>query len=132
MQYNPNSAPSLLPPSRAAMSTVDPIAMSAPPPQAMVDDDDILMDYEDEIPEETAALTTVAINTSAEMDLEDGGAAYGGADNLMMPEKVYVRGVDNMNTEAVTAWASEHFDAEVEKVEWIDDTSCTAIVLPRD
>ena len=46
------------------------------------------------------------------------------------PEKIHIRGVDNLTTEDITAFASEHYPSQApSRIEWIDDTSAN-IVYP--
>jgi hypothetical protein len=48
-------------------------------------------------------------------------------------EKVHVRGVDDLSTEDIKAFASSHFAAESpSRVEWIDDTSANLIYSSPD
>ncbi|RDW84590.1 hypothetical protein BP6252_02180 [Coleophoma cylindrospora] len=50
-------------------------------------------------------------------------------DNLQpAPEKVHIRGLDNLTTKDIKDFASEYFSAgRVERVEWIDDSSANII-----
>lgn len=43
------------------------------------------------------------------------------------PEKVHLRGLDNLTTKDITAFANEYSPHAFEKVEWIDDTSANII-----
>ncbi|KAL7269611.1 hypothetical protein RUND412_007714 [Rhizina undulata] len=111
----------------------------APPPQALtqeaaynLNDDDILMDYEDEVPAATTNAPTASavggevMNGGEMMNVEVANGNFG--DEQILAEKIHLRGVDNMSTDNVKAFASEHFkEAAVVKVEWIDDTSCNLI-----
>ncbi|KAI5793138.1 hypothetical protein EDC01DRAFT_788103 [Geopyxis carbonaria] len=136
LQYNPSSAPALLPTSpttRGAMSAVSPNPFGAPPPpqsfampniQLQDDDDDILMDYEDDVPPEATNGTEDMV---MDIEFENGLKAPVEEGDLMDAEKVHVRGVDNLSTNLVKAWAREHFAEEMETLEWIDDTSCNLV-----
>ena len=49
---------------------------------------------------------------------------------LPWPEKVYIHGLEDLTTEDIKAFASEHYPSQdVSRVEWIDDTSAN-IVYP--
>ena len=49
-----------------------------------------------------------------------------------MPEKVHLRGLDNLTTKDITAFANEYSTHKFEKVEWIDDTSANLIYSSAD
>lgn len=94
--------------------------------QINYDDDDILMDYDDE-PQGPIPATTMNGNGAGDqmMEVETTGSTLEDVDQLAL-EKVYLRGVDSMSTGNVKAFVSEHFtEAEIAKVEWIDDSSCS-------
>ncbi|OTA52055.1 hypothetical protein K449DRAFT_391647 [Hypoxylon sp. EC38] len=49
-------------------------------------------------------------------------------ENTLVPNKVYIRGLDVMNPDEVKAYISEHFSGEpVERIEWIDDSSANLV-----
>lgn len=86
-------------------------AFSAPPPQAMAtpniqvqDDDDILMDYEDDIPTTTAAPPqTNSGDDAMMMDASDAPpVANAGEKEVIVPERIHIRGVDNVPSPALT------------------------------
>ncbi|KAI9790448.1 MAG: hypothetical protein M1816_005112 [Peltula sp. TS41687] len=53
--------------------------------------------------------------------------------NHLTPYKVHVRGLDNLRTHDIKAFASEHFpEAELLRVEWIDDTSANLVYGDAD
>lgn len=45
---------------------------------------------------------------------------------ILVPNKVYIRGVDTLHTEDIKAYTKSH-GAPAEKVEWIDDTSANLV-----
>ncbi|CUS07653.1 unnamed protein product [Tuber aestivum] len=113
----------------------------APPPQAFAQDDvqlsyndyqDDLMDYEDASvlpPAAQQQAQTQAQNDGTEaMEMDEPVSA----NSNLTPEKVYLRGVDNMKTSEVKAFASEHFQPAPTRVQWIDDTSCNLIYESSD
>ncbi|PQE30649.1 nucleotide-binding alpha-beta plait protein [Rutstroemia sp. NJR-2017a WRK4] len=51
-----------------------------------------------------------------------------GTDSLQpAPEKVHLRGLDNLTTKDVRDFANEHFDRKIERIEWIDDSSLNLV-----
>lgn len=109
---------------------VNPFA-PVPPPQTVAqgnvqinyDDDDILMDYDDE-PQGPGPTMNGNGAGDRMMEVEATGSTLEDADQLV-PNKVYLRGVDSMSTGNVKAFVAEHFtETEIAKVEWIDDSSC--------
>ncbi|CAZ85180.1 unnamed protein product [Tuber melanosporum] len=111
----------------------------APPPQTFAQDDvqlsyngyqDDLMDYEDA----SAGLLVAQQQAQAQNDADEAmevDEPISTIDNLT-PEKVHLRGVDNMKTSEVKAFASEHFQPAPTRVQWIDDTSCNLIYESPD
>ncbi|KAF3911719.1 hypothetical protein AA313_de0204718 [Arthrobotrys entomopaga] len=48
--------------------------------------------------------------------------------DIMTPNKVHLRGLDNMSSTDVKAFVAAHFSgAEIDKLEWIDDTSLNLV-----
>ncbi|KAJ8611006.1 hypothetical protein MRB53_038219 [Persea americana] len=45
----------------------------------------------------------------------------------LAPEKVHIRGLDNLTTNDIRLFASTHFPAADAKIEWIDDTSANIV-----
>jgi len=45
----------------------------------------------------------------------------------LQTSKVHIRGVDNLTTDNIKAFALEHYPPEFERIEWIDDTSANII-----
>lgn len=106
--------------------------MTAEDVEMSLDDDIIPLDEEEQKALAEAAAAGIASSATAPtaateetagipeaylMDLDDYGK--------ITPEKIHVRGVDEMSTEQVTAWANGHTPGmELRRVEWIDDTSC--------
>ncbi|KAM3068772.1 hypothetical protein ACMFMG_010943 [Clarireedia jacksonii] len=43
------------------------------------------------------------------------------------PEKVHLRGLDNLTTKDVRDFANEHFERKIERIEWIDDSSLNLV-----
>jgi hypothetical protein len=79
--------------------------LGAPPPQAMampniqIDDDDILMDYEDDLPAEAPTAPTINGTDAMMMDNEPSRAAAAPEEEeVIAPERVHLRGVDNVAT----------------------------------
>ena len=107
-RFDPTTAPALFHPIPTASKTMS--AFGAPPPQTMAmpniqtyDDDDILMDYEDDFP--ASAPAPAQTNGNADtmmMDTETSTAAATRAtsseEDVMVPERVHLRGVDNVRT----------------------------------
>lgn len=51
----------------------------------------------------------------------------------LAPEKVHIRGLDNLTTKDIRAFASEHFDSyRPVHIEWIDDTSANIVYESSD
>lgn len=49
-------------------------------------------------------------------------------DTELTPEKVHLRGLDNLTSDHIKAFAAEYYSAgTIEKIEWIDDTSANLI-----
>lgn len=47
---------------------------------------------------------------------------------MMIPEKIHIRGVDDLTTEDIIAFAAEHFQSDSPiRIEWIDDTSANIV-----
>ncbi|KAI5292251.1 hypothetical protein KEM52_006511 [Ascosphaera acerosa] len=58
----------------------------------------------------------------------DAGAAPAASADEATPEKVHIRGVDELTTDDIKAFAREHFAEELPaKIEWIDDTSANIV-----
>lgn len=45
----------------------------------------------------------------------------------LQTSKVHIRGVDNLTTDNIKAFALEHYPPEFERIEWIDDTSANIV-----
>ncbi|KAI5853875.1 hypothetical protein BZA05DRAFT_444149 [Tricharina praecox] len=111
----------------------------ASPPQTLAmpniqtyDDDDILMDYEDDFQASAPAPAPTNGNADAMMvDMEPSTAAVTTAtsseEDVMVPERVHLRGVDNLSTGQVKAYVAEHCSTPVVRIEWIDDTSLNLV-----
>ncbi|KAK8180391.1 hypothetical protein HDK77DRAFT_486794 [Phyllosticta capitalensis] len=93
-------------------------------------DMDIDMDIDLTVPEpegqvESEAMRTddfAANNTSAAFASEAAAAAE------VQPEKVHIRGLDNLTTADIKAFALEHFPTDrYVRIEWIDDTSANIV-----
>src|SRR5271170_1484852 len=49
------------------------------------------------------------------------------------PEKIHIRGVDDMHTNDIRAFANDHFPSnEPSHIQWIDDTSANIIYPSRE
>ncbi|KAI0834213.1 hypothetical protein F5Y06DRAFT_279692 [Hypoxylon sp. FL0890] len=49
-------------------------------------------------------------------------------ENILVPRKVHIRGLDVLNPDEVKAYVAEHFPEEpVERIEWIDDSSANLL-----
>jgi len=103
----------------------------APPPQTFAQDDvqlsyndyqDDLMDYEGASAVFPAAQQQAQAQNNGDEAMELDEPISG--DDKLVSEKVHLRGVDNMKTSEVEAFASEHFQPAPTRVQWIDDTSC--------
>lgn len=47
---------------------------------------------------------------------------------VIIPDKIHIRGVDDLTTEDIIAFSAEHFQPEAPKrIEWIDDTSANIV-----
>lgn len=98
--------------------------MFAPPPQSIAQGNVQLdySDYQDPMDfEQEQEPASAAVADQADMDVDKD---FPWDDESLAPEKVHLRGVDSMKTRDVEAFAREHFESEMVKVEWIDDTSC--------
>ena len=52
---------------------------------------------------------------------------------IITPEKIHIRGVDDLTTEDIMAFATEHFQsASPARIEWIDDTSANMVFSNPD
>ncbi|RPB04782.1 hypothetical protein L873DRAFT_1170765 [Choiromyces venosus 120613-1] len=111
----------------------------APPPQTFAQDDvqlsynnyqDDLMDYEDASGVAPAAQQQARAQNDGDVAMEMDEPIP--ANNNLTPEKVHLRGVDNMKTGEVKAFASEHFQPAPTRVQWIDDTSCNLLYESPD
>lgn len=52
---------------------------------------------------------------------------------IITPEKIHIRGVDDLTTEDIMAFAAEHFQsASPVRIEWIDDTSANMVFSSPD
>ncbi|KAI5820274.1 hypothetical protein BZA77DRAFT_302010 [Pyronema omphalodes] len=98
----------------------------AMPNNHLIDDDDIIMDYDDDVPalletapmaNDTMMLDSTTVTTSAPT----------ADDELFVPERIHIRGVDNLSTAQVEAYIAEHFSEKMERLEWIDDTSLNIV-----
>jgi hypothetical protein len=69
-------------------------------PNIQLDDDDILMDYEDDIPAEAQAAPAPTATDAMMMDTEQQPPSVAAAaeDEVIQPERVHLRGVDNVAT----------------------------------
>lgn len=108
-----------------AVNLFAPVAIAQGNVRIHYNDDDILMDYDDEPQGPIPAAATGGNGAGDQMmEVEATGSTLDDADQLT-PNKVYLRGVDSMSTGNVKAFVAEHFtEAEIAKVEWIDDSSC--------
>ncbi|TGZ83776.1 hypothetical protein EX30DRAFT_393332 [Ascodesmis nigricans] len=108
--------------------SANPPAPTAVPAPRYDDDDDILMDFEDETEQLATSGTTAPTPVGEAMALDPlNPPAEASPDDAVQPEKVYLYGVDNLNTAAVKSYASEHFPGHEARLEWIDDSSCCLV-----
>ncbi|KAH8815764.1 hypothetical protein F5884DRAFT_192513 [Xylogone sp. PMI_703] len=50
------------------------------------------------------------------------------SNDILVPNKIHIRGLDNLTEKDVKSFATEHFSqANIERVEWIDDTSANLV-----
>ncbi|TKA71309.1 hypothetical protein B0A49_07208 [Cryomyces minteri] len=100
------------------------------------DNMDIDMDIDLEVDPEIARLEAEAMRIEAQTAMDTANATHGSglADFNMefsftaVPEKVHVRGLENLTTADIKQFASEHFPTDqFARVEWIDDTSANII-----
>lgn len=95
-------------------------------------DMDIDMDIDLNIDADISALEhqTTHIPEQAPAQTNEPPAAYGA---LPAPEKVHVRGLDNLTTDDIKAFAAEHFPLDdFVRVEWVDDTSANLLYRSSD
>ncbi|KAF2142582.1 uncharacterized protein K452DRAFT_21062 [Aplosporella prunicola CBS 121167] len=107
----------------------------APAQDIMNADMDIDMDIDLTVDPETAELEAEAMKMDhlSSAPIPEGAVDQPPLTTEPQPEKVHVRGLDNLTTGSIKAFAMEHYpsDAYV-RLEWIDDTSANIIYETAD